>query len=222
MTKARDFLTPLLEDDSHNRNRALDRSVAQVTYEAQKAGSLHGSGYLFERRRIYEEDIASRKEAFLSIVRRSLNRLRNERTEQVLSGLLEVARDSLGHHIDEVQQQLYELDRSLKVDMGDTLNLGKDRILSSTNRELELLVLSPASPIDLSVAPFISLSRLDELRQIESTQFDLRRLVRLCEELNIAFQSNSFHAVAMLTRSHSRSHSTDLWLRLFLKGCQSV
>lgn len=201
MTKVRDFLTPLLEDDSHNRNRALDRSIAQATYEAQKAGSPHGSGYLFERRRIYEEDIASRKEAFLSIVRRSLPRLRDEPTDQVFSGLMEVARDTLGHHIDEVQQQLYELDRSFKCNMGDNLNLGKDRILSSINRELELLVLSPPSPIDLSVAPFVNPSRLDELRQIKSTQFDLRRLVRLCEELNVAFQSSSFHAVAMLTRA---------------------
>lgn len=179
MTKVRDFLTPLLEDDSHNRNRALDRSIAQATYEAQKAGSPHGSGYLFERLRIYEEDIASRKDAFLSIVRRSLPRLRDEPTDQVLSGLMAVARDTLGHHIDNVQQHLHYLDRSSRLNIGDNLNVGKDRVLSSIDRELELLVRLPASPIDLSVAPFVDPSRLDELRQIKSTQFDLRRLVRL-------------------------------------------
>jgi hypothetical protein len=201
MTTAREFLTPILEDDSHNRSRALDRSIAQVTYEAQKAGSLHGSSYLFERRRIYEEDIASRKEALLSIVRRSLPRLRDGPTAQVLSDLKEIARDSLGHHVDKVQQQLYELDRSFKINLGDTLDLGKDRVLSSIDRELELLVESPASPVDLSMAPFVNLARLEELRQIKSAQFDVCRLIRFCEELNVAFQSSSFHSVAMLTRA---------------------
>lgn len=43
-------------------------------------------------------------------------------------------------------------------------------------------------------------SRIAELRALSSAQFDFRKLVRLCEELNIAFQEECYFATAMLTR----------------------
>lgn len=46
----------------------------------------------------------------------------------------------------------------------------------------------------------IAESRLCELRNLNSASFDLRKLVRLCEELNIAFGQECYLATAMLTR----------------------
>jgi hypothetical protein len=46
----------------------------------------------------------------------------------------------------------------------------------------------------------IAESRLDELRALTSPQFDLRKLIRLCEELNIASREECHLATAMLTR----------------------
>ena len=43
--------------------------------------------------------------------------------------------------------------------------------------------------------------RLAELRNIASPQFDFKKLVRLCEELNTAYQQECYFATAMLTRS---------------------
>jgi hypothetical protein len=48
---------------------------------------------------------------------------------------------------------------------------------------------------------FVDLNRIDELRAIKSTQFDLARLVRFCEELNICYKNECYLAVAMLTRA---------------------
>jgi len=47
---------------------------------------------------------------------------------------------------------------------------------------------------------FISESRLSELRGLTSPDFDFRKLIRLCEELNLAFQEEGYLATAMLTR----------------------
>lgn len=47
----------------------------------------------------------------------------------------------------------------------------------------------------------ISESRLDELRAIAPPQFDLRRLIRLCEEINIAYGAGCYFATAMLIRA---------------------
>jgi hypothetical protein len=43
-------------------------------------------------------------------------------------------------------------------------------------------------------------SRLAELRKLGPAQFDLRKLIRLCEEINTAYSQECFFATAMLTR----------------------
>ena len=43
--------------------------------------------------------------------------------------------------------------------------------------------------------------RIADLRRIEQTNHDLRKLVALCEELNICYRSRCHHAVAALTRA---------------------
>jgi hypothetical protein len=44
-------------------------------------------------------------------------------------------------------------------------------------------------------------SRLAELRALKSPQFDFKKLVRLCEELNIASREDCYLSVGMLTRA---------------------
>ncbi len=47
----------------------------------------------------------------------------------------------------------------------------------------------------------IATSRLDELRAIQSTDFDFTKLIRLCEEINIAFAQGCNYGTGMLTRA---------------------
>ena len=53
---------------------------------------------------------------------------------------------------------------------------------------------------DLSSELYVSQVRLDSLRSLRSPQFDLQRLVRLCEEINSSWRHNNLIAVAVLTR----------------------
>ncbi len=48
---------------------------------------------------------------------------------------------------------------------------------------------------------FIHKGRIDEIKSIQSEQFDFTKLVRLCEEINICYSNNCYLAVAMLTRA---------------------
>jgi hypothetical protein len=54
--------------------------------------------------------------------------------------------------------------------------------------------------VDLD-AMFVDLNRIEELRAIKSTQFDLAKLIRFCEELNICYENECYLAVTMLTRA---------------------
>ena len=59
----------------------------------------------------------------------------------------------------------------------------------------------PKAPAKPGYMTLVSESRLDELRALSSTDFDFRKLIRLCEELNTAFQEESYFNTAMGTRA---------------------
>ncbi len=58
----------------------------------------------------------------------------------------------------------------------------------------------PKTPAKPGYMTLISEGRLLELRGLTSPDLDFRKLIRLCEELNIVFQEECYLAAAMLTR----------------------
>ena len=48
---------------------------------------------------------------------------------------------------------------------------------------------------------FVNTERIEELKSLNSDKFDLQKLVRYCEEINICYQNEAYLAVAMLTRA---------------------
>ena len=48
---------------------------------------------------------------------------------------------------------------------------------------------------------FVNANRISELKQIKSSQFDLSRLIRLCEELNDNFRNENYLSVGMIGRT---------------------
>ena len=58
----------------------------------------------------------------------------------------------------------------------------------------------PKTPAKPGYMTLISESRMVELRALKSPDFDFQKLIRICEELNTAFQEECYFATAMLTR----------------------
>ena len=58
--------------------------------------------------------------------------------------------------------------------------------------------MTPTAPAEYV---YIDEVRIAELRRSANKQFDLRKLIALCEELNISYRSQCYHAVAALTRT---------------------
>jgi len=57
------------------------------------------------------------------------------------------------------------------------------------------------SGMNINKKIYISVDRIKELKGINKCKFDLSRLIRLCEELNIAYQNECYMSVAMILRS---------------------
>ena len=72
---------------------------------------------------------------------------------------------------------------------------GMDKILISKSAAKPRAITAEVDEV------FVNLDRLEELRNIHSDRFDLQKLIRLCEELNINFANQCYLAVTMLTRS---------------------
>ena len=50
-------------------------------------------------------------------------------------------------------------------------------------------------------SPFVDQTRIEELQNISSQEFDLMKLIQLCKELNICYANDAFLSVTMLTRT---------------------
>lgn len=64
--------------------------------------------------------------------------------------------------------------------------------------EIEVMAAAPSGP---ATFVYVDESRIADLRSIERTTFDLRKLIALCEELNQCYRGQCYHAVAALTRA---------------------
>jgi hypothetical protein len=76
------------------------------------------------------------------------------------------------------------------------------RGLSMPARAQEEAQLTGRREIKLSTASraYVDPSRIAELQGLSSPQFDLRKLIRMCEEMNLCFAAESHFALIMLTR----------------------
>lgn len=105
---------------------------------------------------------------------------------------------SIEYDPDELASDLYRQDEWQKI---------KERIveiLQICRRELEIISAqsfkSPMASLAESFG-YVSATRIQELKVIKSKRVDLTKLIRVCEELNIAHANNLNLAIAMLLRA---------------------
>ncbi len=87
----------------------------------------------------------------------------------------------------------------------DKKNIIRDAIVSlvvNKDKQEELLSLINAKlSIKSNAKTYVHESRIEELKSIKCDEFDLSRLIRYCEELNTAFNYESYLSTAMLIRA---------------------
>ncbi|HUW21137.1 MAG TPA: hypothetical protein VMW41_00540 [Candidatus Bathyarchaeia archaeon] len=68
-------------------------------------------------------------------------------------------------------------------------------------KKLHSFLVLPKKVLKTRTVSYVSESRIKELKSVKSDVFDLIRLIRLCEELNTAYENNCYYSVAMVVRS---------------------
>jgi len=76
------------------------------------------------------------------------------------------------------------------------------KILAFLNGIIHETENSVAMPATITyVSDYVDVRRIDELRCVNGTSYDLSKLVKMCEELNICYSSGAYFATLMLVRS---------------------
>jgi hypothetical protein len=75
-------------------------------------------------------------------------------------------------------------------------------LVQAAHRKLSREANNPSLNVQTEMSKtYINLDRIKELEAIKNNNFDLRRLIELCRELNIAASSDSFLAMVMIMRT---------------------
>jgi hypothetical protein len=201
----------LLEQEKHRSNRQLDQVLGQLWADLGARGVYNGSSNVFLTRRLFETDIETRLASVITSATRVVANAGLREAREQKDELARIAVDWLATHIDACQERLHEHATKLRFrGQANQLDLGRDRVLGALSAELDLLGPAEAQPT-AAADFFIDPARLDELRSLSSTTYDVSRLVRLCEELNICFRYRCFHKeVATHLESVSRKVSDGL------------
>lgn len=80
---------------------------------------------------------------------------------------------------------------------------GSKIIVSQMQQEVELSILADKlnQQTPKSSEYYVDSTRIEDLKAIESSKFDLTKLIKLCEELNDNFSNQNYFTVAMLVRA---------------------
>jgi hypothetical protein len=190
--------TALLAQEKYRLDSALYKAIREGRANLVLQGGYSSTANIFLHKQQYETDIEERRATLLTklsslLASASAREIRESRPE-----LEKLAKTWLQGHIDDCQTQLNELAEKNGSIPPDQLDLGRDRLLNALTAEFA----SAAAPsVLVNSEVFVDLGRIEELSSLPRSEFDVSRLVRLCEEINICFRHSCFHAVAFITRA---------------------
>jgi hypothetical protein len=195
-----DYLEAFLQQKAHEADRKRGKAISRVDVELRDTNAFAGTEPVKRRQKEYEKDIEYRCDTLFSIVKQVISDMNAKQRRELSPKLKGLAQRWLCQHITRLQEELHRLATRLDVHDSEVQDLGFDRLCAYIYSQLQLILSSP--PVELGTGEvFIDPERLSQLRSIKRTHYDLSRLVRLCEELDIAYAQECYDAVAMLTRS---------------------
>jgi hypothetical protein len=82
----------------------------------------------------------------------------------------------------------------------EQLKIDWKEILEGFKFEINLLIEEP-HPVELDKEEFINPERIEQLRSINSNEFDFSKFIKLCSELNSNYSNRNYLSVSMLCRA---------------------
>ena len=199
----------------YNSNRAerediLQQNLTKIIGDLSSRGVLHSSIAENKIGRLYGDELKKRTEIAWNYIKEIFEK-RNlffpaEDLVQIENEIKDLTNAEMNRLSAGIQRRFRGKDKITYLKIVETyLASARNQILSKINAELNIYVLPDINPSQevkqKYTETYIEYQRIESLKGLDSSDFDLSRLVRLCEELNLVHQQECYMSTAMLVRA---------------------
>jgi hypothetical protein len=165
------LIKPRLKHEAHLAQKRFIETIQEIRARLVGSGMYNSSFDVQLTQKEYERDIESRQATFLAIVKEVLDKIRYDERQKIRPGLTRLASEWLGAHIEKSEKELRVHAERIGPHW-DNIDLGLDRIMRSTEAEINLLVQKPQT-VSISSEVFVDPEQPAQLRSIASQRFEL-------------------------------------------------
>jgi len=184
----------LLQREAELVSRRLSDAERQEAAEASSKGLFQSGIHLDRVQKLYEASLEERYNLLKAVITRVLEPVGWDKRRLIAEDMKTLARNWLTSQIGQLETGLSAKSASVRRNASTSVN--------AIDAEIDVLLAMPSSRTQpMNGEYFVEPERLVELRTLETDAFDLRRLIRLLEELDSSFQNGNFMAVTMLVRA---------------------
>jgi hypothetical protein len=199
-----DSIKKLLQKEEHLANQKLFQEKRELDGIASQNGMFNSGLYLNDATILYSESFSSRYESLKRVISDVAIKVDPSSKIAIVGEVKDIAREWLVS-----QKQSLEVGLSSIYVMhsigGASTDIDTHTYMESLDTEIDLILNVPEIVQKVfsepSVKHFINPNRFEEIRKLESAEFDLSKLIRLLEELDSSYQQGNLLAVPILIRA---------------------
>lgn len=194
------------------REDVLKKNITAAINDLDKRGILSSSIAVNNISAVYTEEIKLRFESAWDSIKKYFDKQKIalpkgeiEEVEELTKQLVNIEIENLSKRIDSrflKNEGPLDFKNSILLKMASARNTIFPRISADLNYYIASS--SDKNAIAKETTPkgnFVDTQRIEELKIIKNKDYDLARLIRLCEEINVAHNNDCYMSIAMILRS---------------------
>lgn len=197
---------------SSNRKDELQKNVTKALNELESRNMLLSSEGVNKISKVYADELRFRFEAAWESIKSLFDKRKISFSKEVTNEIEELLK---WHVTDEIKKLSREINGMFRQRNGPldfqnsiltAMASARNSIFPKLTADLNFYTTTESDTnTDIKIytqeRTYVDIQRIKELKSITNQKFDLARLIRLCEEINVAYQYDCFMTVAMGVRA---------------------
>lgn len=195
-----------------DRKDALQNNITKAVNELASRNMLHSSMAINKIGTVYADELKLRFEAAWESIKSVFDKRNISFSKEVAKEVEELLKQLVNNEIENLSRRIdgrfrqrqgpLDFQNSILVAIASARN----SIFPKISAELNFYIATKSNTIiDVKEYPpernYVDTQRLEDLKSIKNENFDLTRLIQLCEEINVACQNDCHMTIAMVLRA---------------------
>lgn len=192
------------------REEILQQNLTKTINDLAHRRMLHSSDAMNRLGKLFSDELKARAEIAWGYIQKKFERQNLSfsigELDQIKGEIKDLVNAEMKRLSGKIQSRLSMMNKmNYMKSIDNNLASARNQILSKLNAELKLFESSNLKPPQLSTQvekpPYVDEQRINDLKSVTSPKFDLSRLIRLCEEINLSHQNDCYMSIAMAVRA---------------------